>query len=269
MYTFHSTSFFFFVSILSSSLTLLYDTVCSSCASGFFSTNYTIFSSGLLYKYPLCISPLNTTKSYIVEKYHIENTSTILLLLTQCFCLFVCFLSPSADRNTHIFSQSKRLMQYSLNHAHMQLCFFRSFSRLVTRRNDANEQFVFVTSLKASFSQVSRKQVRTNKASSIDRPKIVASIYLFLFFFLLSSPFLFPFVSFIPAFAKQYGFECDCTTLKTACPFFVSPFLLCFFFPLKQRLNAHFVANNINFRSYYCTDIYNGRYACISFLSDI
>lgn len=147
----------------------------------------------------------------------------------------------------------------------MQLCFFRSSSRLATRRHDANEQFVFLTSLNASFSQVSRKQVRTNKASSIDRPKIVASIYLFL----LSSPFLFPFVSFIPAFAKQYGFECDCTTLKTACPFFVFPFLLCFSFPLKQRLNAHFVANNINFRCYYCTDIYNGRYTCISFLSDI
>lgn len=62
------------------------------CASGFsqihhFPLDY--FTSTLS-----CMSPLNVTKSYIVEKYHIENTSTILLLLTQCFffCLFVCFV---------------------------------------------------------------------------------------------------------------------------------------------------------------------------------
>lgn len=117
----------------------------------------------------------------------------------------------------------------------MQLCFFSLFltsSYAQTRRQRTIcFSYEFRRKFFASFSQVGAH----HKASSIDRPKIVASIYLFLFFFsfLLSSPFLFPFVSFIPAFAKQYGFECDCTTLKTACPFFVSPFLLCFFLPFK------------------------------------
>lgn len=151
----------------------------------------------------------------------------------------------------------------------MQLCFFSllfASSYAQTRRQRTIcFCYEFKRKLFASFSQVGAHQQgiidRSAQNSRIDIP--------FSFFFLLSSPFLFPFVSFIPAFAKQYGFECDCTTLKTACPFFVFPFLLCFFFPLKQRLNAHFVANNINFRSYYCTDIYNGRYTCISFLSDI
>lgn len=236
----------------------------------FFSTNYIIFSSGLLYKYPLCISPLNTTKSYIVEKYHIENTSTILLLLTQCFCLFVClfFVAFSGQEYSYLFPvETSHVVQFKPC-AHVTLffsLFFASSYAQTRRQRTICFCYEFKRKLFASVSQVGAQQQgiidRSAQNSRIDIP--------FSFFFLLSSPFLFPFVSFIPAFAKQYGFECDCTTLKTACPFFVSPFLLCFFFPLKQRLNAHLVANNINFRSYYCTDIYNGRYTCISFLSDI
>ena len=101
--------FFFFNHFDLSSLLPFSTTLCvlPLCASGFSQIHFPLdyFTSTLL-----CMSPLNVTKSYIVEKYHIENTSTILLLLTQCFfvCLFVCLfcfaLLPSANRNTQSFS---------------------------------------------------------------------------------------------------------------------------------------------------------------------